>query len=218
MTTPPQGVIGHLSANGLIGITWGGAGFGIIFTSARIMIRIKYMKRLLADDYFMLLALILLIANAILQTLQTPHLYYFVFHPTGPDVEYHVLHYLYYEFTIIGIFWSVLWSVKASFLALFWMISNGLPVYRRAWWCTVVFTSLAYIGCWIGSVWTCHPPSSYFKIGTGAIFSLPIITNLLLKSSGQCGKPIDREGSTISISYSTAVDIFTDLLSMAVLA
>jgi hypothetical protein len=161
----PQGVVTQLSVNGLIAVTWAGAGLGILFTSARIVIRIVYVKRLLADDYFMLLALVLLITNAILQTLQAPHLYYIVLDMSGPDIVYHGLHYTYYEFAIIAIFWSVLWSVKASFLALFWMISNGLPRYRRIWWATAVFAALAYIGCWIASVYTCHPPSNYFKFG-----------------------------------------------------
>lgn len=161
----PQGMGTELSMTGLIAITWTGTGVSILFTSARIAIRIVYVKRLLADDYFMLLALAFLITNAVLQTLQAPHIYYIVFNMTGPDIVDHGLRYTHYEFAIIGIFWSVLWSVKASFLALFWMISNGLPRYRRVWWATVVFAALAYIGCWIGSVYTCHPPSNYFKFG-----------------------------------------------------
>ncbi|KAJ5676280.1 hypothetical protein N7536_012452 [Penicillium majusculum] len=188
--------LGILFTSARIAITWAGAGLGILFTSARIAIRMVYVKRLLADDYFMLLALAFLITNAILQTLQAPHLYYMVLNMTGPDIVHHGLHYTYYEFAIIGVFWSVLWSVKASFLALFWMISNGLPRYRRVWWATVVFAAVAYIGCWIASVYTCHPPSNYFKFG-------------------KCTKPIDQRGSVISISYSTAVDILTDLLIMS---
>ncbi|KAK9851057.1 hypothetical protein MYU51_011255 [Penicillium brevicompactum] len=191
-------MITHLPQNGLIGIAWGGAILGIIFTSARIAVRIRYMKRLLADDYFMLFALVLLIANAILHTLETPHLYYLALNPTGIDIEHHVLHYLCYEFAISGIFWTILWSVKGSFLALFWMISDGLPVYRRAWWGVVVFACLAYVGCWVVLVNTCHPPASYFRYGPG-----------------QCGQSVDFMGFTIAVSYSTAVDTLTDLLVMS---
>jgi hypothetical protein len=36
----------------------------------------------------------------------------------------------------------------------------------------------------------------------------------MLIRSGQCAKPIDLEGSVISISYSTAVDVLTDLIIM----
>ncbi|GIJ87376.1 hypothetical protein Asppvi_006282 [Aspergillus pseudoviridinutans] len=191
----PQGIATHLSVNGLIGVTWTGAGLGIIFASIRFAIRIKRMKRLLVDDYFVLLALVFLVTNAILQTLQAPHLYYMVLDVTGPDIVYHGLKYTHYEFFIIGIFWSVLWSIKGSFLALFWLISDGLPHYRRVWWGVTTFAVLAYIGCWLASVLNCHPPSDYFRFG-------------------KCTKPIDIRGSVISICYSTAVDILTDLMIM----
>ncbi|KAJ5566588.1 hypothetical protein N7535_008226 [Penicillium sp. DV-2018c] len=212
---PSQGMVTQLSVGGLIAITWVGAGLGILFTTARIAIRLIYIKRLLADDYFMLLALAFLVTNAVLQTLQAPHLFYLVLSTTGPDIVHHGLRYTYYEFAIIGLFWSVLWSVKASFLALFWMISEGLPRYRRVWWATIAFAVLAYIGCWIGSVYTCHPPSNYFKFGmTG--FIPPGFTTLFPNIvAGKCTKSIDQTGSIISISYSTAVDILTDLLIMS---
>ena len=80
----PQGMGTELSMIGLIAITWAGTGVSILFTSARIAIRIVYVKRLLADDYFMLLALAFLITNAVLQTLQAPHIYYIVLNMTGP--------------------------------------------------------------------------------------------------------------------------------------
>ncbi|KAJ5690207.1 hypothetical protein N7462_004599 [Penicillium macrosclerotiorum] len=198
MTTvaAPQGVATQLSVHGLVGITWAGAALGIIFTSIRVAIRLSLMKRLMIDDYFVLLALFFLIVNAILQTLQAPHLYYMILDVTGPDIVYHGTHYTYYEFAIIGVFWSVLWSIKGSFLALFWMISDGLPRYRAFWWGTTVFAVLAYIGCWFASVFTCHPATDYFKFGA-------------------CTKPIDQKGSVISICYSTSVDIITDLLIMS---
>ncbi|KAF4265764.1 hypothetical protein KXW28_001476 [Aspergillus fumigatus] len=161
----PQGVATHLSVNGLIGVTWTGAGLGIIFASIRFGIRIKRMKRLLVDDYFVLLALVFLVTNAILQTLQAPHLYYMLLNVTGPDIVYHALKYTHFEFVIIGIFWSVLWSIKGSFLALFWLISDGLPHYRRVWWGVTTFAVLAYIGCWLASILNCHPPSDYFRFG-----------------------------------------------------
>ena len=40
-----------------------------------------------------------------------------------------------YEFNIIVLFWTVLWGVKASFLALYWQLFTGLAVYKR--WCVV---------------------------------------------------------------------------------
>ncbi|KAL3470343.1 hypothetical protein BJX99DRAFT_251312 [Aspergillus californicus] len=192
----PQGVATHLSERGLVAVTWTGAGLGLLFTGLRLAIRLTRMKRLLPDDYFIMLSLFFLIANAVLQTLQAPHLYYIAFTPTAADIIYHGLVYVHYEFVIIGLFWSVLWSVKAAFLALFWKMTHNLPHYRRRWWAIVTFTFAVYVGCWVASAFTCHPPSNYFKFGA-------------------CVKAIDRRGSIISISYSTAVDIGTDLMIMA---
>ncbi|KAL4748447.1 hypothetical protein BDW72DRAFT_195746 [Aspergillus terricola var. indicus] len=191
----PSGVATRLSEGSLIVITWVGAGLGALFTVLRVAIRLKRMGRLLPDDYFIIIACSFLITNAVLQTIQTPHLYYIVLNPTGSDIVSHALKYVHYMFAIIGLFWSVLWSVKAAFLALFWAMTNNLPHYRRWWLGIVVFTFGSYAGCWFASAFTCHPPSTYFKFA-------------------QCVKSIDKQGAKIAIIYSTVVDIVTDLMIM----
>ncbi|KAL4916777.1 hypothetical protein BDW62DRAFT_218598 [Aspergillus aurantiobrunneus] len=195
-TLNPQEVATGLSERGLIAVTWTGAGLGILFTGLRLAIRLSRMKRLLADDYFILLALFFLVVNAVLQTLQAPHLYHAILTPLAGDLVHHAVMYVHYMFVIIGLFWSVLWSVKAAFLALFWTTTHNLPHHRRWWWAIVAFCVVSYVGCWLASAFTCHPPSDYFKFG-------------------KCTKPDDQRGSVISISYSTAVDILTDLMLMA---
>ncbi|KAJ5825886.1 hypothetical protein N7474_003024 [Penicillium riverlandense] len=101
-TFDPQGVATQVSIQGFIGITWAGAALGIVFAAIRIAIRLKLAKRLMVDDYFVLLALAFFVTNAILQTLQAPHLYYMILDMTGPDIVYHGEHYTYYEFAIIA--------------------------------------------------------------------------------------------------------------------
>ncbi|KAJ5364536.1 uncharacterized protein N7496_010249 [Penicillium cataractarum] len=98
----PKGVATQLSMQGFIGVIWAGAALGIVFTAIRIAIRLKLAKRLMIDDYLVLLALAFFVINAILQTLQAPHLYYMILDVTGPDIVYHGEHYTYYEFAIIG--------------------------------------------------------------------------------------------------------------------
>ncbi|KAL4777208.1 hypothetical protein BDW60DRAFT_202120 [Aspergillus nidulans var. acristatus] len=191
----PSGVATRLSEENLIVITWVGAGLGALFTVLRVAIRLTRMRRLLPDDYFILLAFSFLTTNAVLQTIQIPHLYYIILNPTGSDIAPHALKYVHYMFAIIGLFWSVLWSVKAAFLALFWAMTNNLPHYRRWWLGIVIFTFGSYAGCWFASAFTCHPPSTYFKFA-------------------QCVKPIDQKGAEIAIIYSTVVDIVTDLMIM----
>ena len=57
-------------------------------------------------------------------------------------------------------------QVKASFLAFYWKLFNGLPKYKKWWMIVSVFVFASYIGCWISSALTCHPASVYFKFGT----------------------------------------------------
>ncbi|KIX06814.1 uncharacterized protein Z518_04790 [Rhinocladiella mackenziei CBS 650.93] len=190
-----------LSEGGLKAVAWAGVATAASFLSLRLFSRFREARRLFADDYWMVASFIVLTVNAVLQTLQTESLYYILYVSVGRIAAGEELItqgniYVRYEFAIIGLMWTVLWCVKASFLALFWRLFEGLPPYKRLWWVVAVFSALAYAGCWIASAWTCHPPSTYFQFG-------------------QCSKPIDQAGSTISISYSTAVDILSDLMIMS---
>ncbi|KAK1142478.1 hypothetical protein N8T08_007840 [Aspergillus melleus] len=193
-TDSPQGVANHLPARGLIAVTWVGVALGILFASTRIFIRMRRMNQLLADDYFVLLALAFLITNAALQTIQAPHLYYTALTPTGPEIDYHGKQYVRYEFAIIGMFWSVLWSIKGSFLALFWMLTDGIPRYRWACCGVGTFATAAYTVCWLLSALNCHTPQDYFHFG-------------------KCSKPNDQRSAFITICFSTTVDIITDVMS-----
>ena len=117
-----------------------------------------------------MLAFVFLVCNGILQILQAHSLYYLVDAAAGrvsQGAELLVQGNIYvrYEFVIIAFFWTITWCVKASFLALYYRLFDGLPAYRRLWYGAVVFTVLGYIGCWMASVFTCHPPSTYFEFG-----------------------------------------------------
>lgn len=91
----------------------------IMIVIARTSIRIVKSERLEYDDYWIYLAYLILCVNAILQTLQIPYLYHLVRVRAGvePPSEAFLKDgnaYLRYEFTIIALFWSVLWSVSAN--------------------------------------------------------------------------------------------------------
>ncbi|MCJ1468537.1 hypothetical protein MMC07_007166, partial [Pseudocyphellaria aurata] len=197
----PLGIAARLPPGGLIALIWGGVGLAFIFVAARTSIRIYKVERLAWDDYWIYFAWLILTLNGVLQTIQAPHVYYVAraaagLVPAGEAILYHGNIYVRYEFASIGLFWTVLWAVKASFLAMFWRLFDGLPNYRKWLLCIAVFSFLAYAGCWIASILNCHPAPLYFKFG-------------------QCVKPIDLRGTIIAVSYSTTVDILTDVLIMA---
>lgn len=170
---PPLGLAKELSEGGLIAIAWAGVALAGCFVVARTMIRLFTLSRLQVDDYWIYFAFITLVVNAILTTLQAPHSYYLAHGVAGlvPADEkflYHGNKYVRYEFASIGLFWTTLWVVKASFLTLYWKLFEGLREYRRWWWGVVVFTASTYMGCWIASALNCHPPSLYFDFGEHA--------------------------------------------------
>lgn len=164
------GIAARLPPGGLIALIWGGVSLAFIFVAARTVIRIYKVERLAFDDYWIYFAWLLLALKGVLQTIQTPHIYYVSraaagLVPAGEDILYHGNIYVRYEFASIGLFWTVLWAVKASFLAMFWRLFDGLPTYRRWLVCIAVFAFFASGGCWIPSILNCHPASVYFKFG-----------------------------------------------------
>lgn len=160
-----------LPPEGLTTVTWCGFGLACGFVLLRLYVRMTESRRLFSDDYWLLAALFFLATQAVLQTLQNPSLYYLIYASAGEAPAGKALLdqgniYVRYQFVIIVLFWTTTWSVKYSFLALYHRLFNGLAIYRRIWWAVVIFAALAYVGCWIASVWTCHPPSTYFDFGT----------------------------------------------------
>lgn len=94
-----------------------------VFTTviARTLIRIVKAERLGYDDYWIYLAYLILCINAALQTIQIPYIYHLVrvragLKPAGEGFLEDGNNYLRYEFAIIGLFWSILWSVSAHVL------------------------------------------------------------------------------------------------------
>ena len=214
---PFQGISQHLPIGGLIAIAWSSVGLAGAFVIARTRIRITRVERLGFEDYWLYFAYLILIVNAALQTLQTRHLYnlqraYAGLEPVGPTLLWHGNQYVRYEFCIIGLFWTTLWSVKASCLALYWKLFKGLQVYQRWWKGVAAFVFGTYVGCWIASWMNCHPTSAYFHFGDFCASSKSG-TFLLTCLIGQCNKPSDLRGSTIAVAYSTAADTLTDLMS-----
>lgn len=170
------GASAGLSQAGLKAVAWVGVGVAAVLVGLRLYARLREARRFFTDDYWMIAALVVLTVNAILQTLQTESLYYILYVSVGrlPVDEELVRQgntYVRYEFAIIGLMWTILWCVKASFLALFWRLFDGLPSYRRLWWMVVVFSFFAYVGCWIGMLcllfafFLCIP----FELSTGIL-------------------------------------------------
>jgi hypothetical protein len=173
------GAARNLTPEGLTTVTWCGFTLACCFVALRLYVRSTESNRLFSDDYWLLAALFFLLTQAVLQTLQNPSLYYLIYASAGEVPAGKALFeqgniYVRYQFVIIVLFWTITWSVKYSFLALYYRLFNGLAIYRTVWWSVVILTALAYVGCWFASVWTCHPPSTYFDFGTSYLLLVSV--------------------------------------------
>lgn len=156
------------------------------------------------EDCWLFLALTALLALCILETIQLPSLYYITGLLSGTVSDFsaegiisQTQTYLRFQFPIVILFWTVLWSVKGAFLALYWRLFRDLTWYRRAWFVLAVFTVLAYGGCVTTLALSCGPDvGNFFGFNT-------------------CASPQNVWASNFSVYFSTAVDVFTDLCIMA---
>ncbi|KAK5655194.1 hypothetical protein OQA88_6093 [Cercophora sp. LCS_1] len=193
---------GSLPNRSLKALVWTCFGVAALLVAVRTITRLRYtVRRLTAEDYWVFLALASLLTLCILETIQLPSLYYITAVlagniPLSIELMTYTEDYLKYEFAIIILFWTVLWSVKASFLALYYKLFRELVLYRRVWYFLATFTFLAYAGCILTLCFSCGHISNFFKFG-------------------QCARPEYIWASNFSVYFSTAFDVFTDLCIMA---
>jgi len=191
----------------LLAIIWTCFSAAFLFMCLRTIIRLRIprpSKRFTFEDAWLLLSLAALLAFCILETIQLPSLYYISTVIDGPlslsrDLVTHTERYLLFQFPIVILFWTVVWCVKAGFLALYFKLFKELVLYRRVWYCLATFTFLAYMGCVLTLALSCGDVSNFFKFAG-------------------CASKEDIWKSNLSVYYSTAIDVFTDLCSKSFLS
>lgn len=167
---PLPGAAQSIGEAGLLAIVWVFFLVATIFVALRLTVRFRQNHAFLIDDYWIMFAWVCLLTMSILQTAQMPSLWYITYLTAGrvaPDQDTipKMEQLSRWQFPIIKLFWTVLWSIKASFMAVFFRLVKPFPVLRRLWYCAAVFVFLAYVGCWLASSLTCSPPSDYFRPG-----------------------------------------------------
>jgi hypothetical protein len=191
--------VGALPRQSLLALVWSCFSGAFLFVLLRAVVRFKAASRVTGEDYWIFLALATLLTLCIVETIQLRSLYYITAvvsgeMPISGDLIGTTEDYLRFEFPKIILFWTVLWCVKAAFLALYWKLFRELAIYRRVWYLLATITFLAYVGCVITLCTSCGNVSNFFKFA-------------------QCAEPSKIWASNLSVYYSTAIDVFTDLCS-----
>lgn len=160
---------------------WAGVAIASTFIVLRGFLRFKHNGRFQLDDLFAAFAYLLLIALAVLYTVGHKDLFYVLRIAAGqlppPTTEAGLQDLiaksefvLKQSFASMICFWSCLWTVKASFLAFFYQLSDGLIWDRRLWYAVAIFVSLSYIAIIIDFPLTCGNVENNFKFRSSCLF------------------------------------------------
>jgi hypothetical protein len=142
-----------------------------VLTAFRLWIRITKLKKLFWDDFWHVLAFVLLIVQAIIYVYMSPILYDMARRVSGEGqytvafFEVEIPLYLRLQFTVIGMFYSCLWSIKLSFMIFYRRFFKDLRDHMIAWWIVMVITLLTYLGAWLCMMFSTGSPQGFFNIG-----------------------------------------------------
>ncbi|KAL2752045.1 hypothetical protein ACRALDRAFT_1083632 [Sodiomyces alcalophilus JCM 7366] len=197
---PLAGVGKSIDRDGFLVLLWVLFSIATLFFLLRLVVRWRQNSCFVVDDYCMSFAWICLVAYVALQMQQMDALWYMTYlrshriaeSDDTPRQEYELLR---WQFPLIVIFWTLLWSVKASFMAVYYSIIRPLTLYRRLWYGVAVITALSYIACWVSVLLTCDSPGDYF--------------------AGNCHSEKETRRQRQSIIFSSTLDISTSLMIMA---
>lgn len=139
-------------------VTWAVTGISLLFLVARLVIRARAFSKLLADDYLVIAAWLMLFTSAVTWQTQASTLYRWIDtlygrRPPIPEVD---------AFKAVGpvlrfslawhvLFYTCLWAVKFSFLVFFRRLGFTLNQNKIWWWTVFAITLGGWITC-IGSL------------------------------------------------------------------
>ncbi|KAH6680810.1 hypothetical protein B0J14DRAFT_649188 [Halenospora varia] len=186
-------------------LNWAMFATGLLFTTLRLAVRLKNLRRLHWDDVLQIGGMISLLICTILNELQHDDIY--ALQALAPiegapeqatfrqEITDTTRRQAKLQFIFIIFFWTCLWFIKASFLMFYKRLFDGLSGYMKWWWIVVVTCIVTYIMCILSNFLECLPLSRRFE----------------LDLQGSC----PAKNGIRFVAFTTALDIFTDILIMA---
>ncbi|KAL8993148.1 MAG: hypothetical protein Q9169_006569 [Polycauliona sp. 2 TL-2023] len=185
-----------------LGFIWGGFTLAVICCGLRGLARIRTFKKLLIDDYFVLLSLSLVFASAITWQVFAERMYYVLRVSAGlemprEDIAQVAGSYFKATLAVIILFYTALWSIKISFLLFFRRLGNNVRGQRRLWWPIFGITVATYFAC-IGTIQYQCLVSSFEYLATN------------------CATPSATSFQQVTLKLNCAWDVITDCLIMLI--
>lgn len=137
-------------------VVWGGMAISFLFVAFRAYARWKSFRRYFWDDFFVLLAWILILATAIMWHFVAAGMFQISYVSSGkipisqaPTLVADTERYLRVSVAVLLFFHTSLWAVKVSFLIFFQMLTAGTRVKSQIiqWRVVLGFTLAAWFVC-----------------------------------------------------------------------
>ncbi len=154
---------------------------------------------MLADDYFVVLALAFALANAIMWQIYAHNMFHIMAVSAGlelPDEGFVSIAESYSRSTIafLVLFYSALWSIKMSFLLFFRRLGQNVRGQKVVWWPVFGFTIVTYLTC----------------IGT---IDYPCFVNSIAWETANCSTPAATSFQRMMLKLNCTWDVLTDCSS-----
>lgn len=194
----------------------------ILTAITRIYVRINTQGRLHPDDYALLVALGLYLTLAGLYMADIPYMYAFLDFTSGQTAfsaatEHDFYEMMMFNFAVTPMYWAILWAVKISLMLFFRRVVRNTN-WMRAWWIILVVTCLAFVGCLVSQFLSCDSIADFTVLGENATGSYPLGLANADGEPGACVKARNTRAQLISLYFSFAADVLTDLASKSYLS
>lgn len=189
---------------------WTGLAISITCCGLRLWARVRFQKRLLSDDYFVAFALVLAIVYTIMLQILAGNMYYTMEVWAGlklPVASFASTseRWLKGSVAFILLYYSILWSIKISFLLWFKRLGKNVAYQKTLWWTIFVFTIAAYILCIGLTNYTCRTES--FEYIAANCDTWKEVSSDLLVAKLNCAWDV------ITDFLSTSFELFEDLVN-----
>ncbi|MCJ1262604.1 hypothetical protein MMC22_002474 [Lobaria immixta] len=179
-----------------VAVMWSGNAISLAFLAFRIFVRIKSFRRIYADDVLVLIAWLLFFVRAVIGQSQLTAMYQQfalskgTFIPTPAQLEAERT-FLRSNVATVFLYYTVLWTVKLSFLVFFRRLGQKVRGQKIWWWCVTGFTIATWAAC-IGTIG--------YKCLLGSLDYI----------FAECAGPSAQKFQWANLVYICAVDVITD--------
>jgi len=160
-------------------MAWTWTAVDSILTAGRLIIHWRKRRKLQLDDFFNVTALLLLVGFMLTWQQYVPGLIRLYMHENDdrPDgrTHYSSPRLLKYYSANMGLFWCTKYSVKASFLALYWHIFKISKSFRIAWMVLTAYTGACFLITFFGVFTRCGSLHDFMNTGTFAVKLHPTV-------------------------------------------